>query len=257
MSRAIDIIKRTDTTLVLVIINISVLITIATVSFMTMIAGDTVNLATGMLDLPAGWDISIRPWSIITYMFVHTDVWHCIFNMLWLYWFGRLYEGFTSGRRLMSLYLYGGIAGGLAYISVSILSPHTTGSYLEGASAAIMAIVAAVACTAPNLKLNMLFLGNIRIKWIALATLVIFGLGLTGNSAGAHIAHIGGLATGAILALVARARRPRYDKMPTGKLSESDARAELDRLLDKVRRSGYGSLTADERRLLVELSHNV
>lgn len=257
MPRITHIIRTIDASLRLIIINIAVLVTIATVSFITSLTSSQFNMATEVLDLPSGLGVLMRPWSIITYMFTHTDVWHCVFNMIWLYWFGRLYEQFTSGRRTTLLYLAGGIGGALLYITGSILWPAASGRYLEGASGAVMAIVAATACTAPNLKLNLLFLGSIKIKWVALATLVIFGLGLTGSNAGAHLAHIGGLATGAIWALIARARRPRYNKMSTSRLSETDARAELDRLLDKVRRSGYSSLTAMERRRLVELSHNI
>lgn len=257
MPRFLHIISSLNATLRLIIINIAVLITVAVISFATSIAGDQFNMATAVLDLPPFLGFITRPWSLLTYMFTHTDVWHCVFNMIWLYWFGRLYEQFTSGRHTTLLYICGGLGGALAFIVGTSFWPATATGYLEGASGAVMAIVAATACIAPNLRLNLLFLGSVKIIWVALATLVIFAFGLTGSTPAAHMAHIGGLLTGVIWALVARARRPRYDKMSTRRLSESEARAELDRLLDKVRRSGYSSLTADERRRLFHLSHNV
>lgn len=249
--------RNLSITLRLIIINVAVLFTVYIVAFVTSITGARVDIATHALDLPAGIGFIYRPWSIVTYMFTHTDVIHCLFNMLWLYWFGSLCESLTSPRRTLLIYLAGGIGGAATFVIASLIWPYSIGGFLEGASAAVMAIVAAVACTSPDMKLNLLFLGRMKIKWIAIATVVIFAIGLTGSNAGAHIAHLGGITAGAAIALIYRARRPRYNHMTTKQLNEIDARAELDRLLDKVRRSGYNSLTVMERRRLIELSHKV
>lgn len=257
MLRLLNSLKSSNVTLRLILINVAVMIAVAIVTFITSLSGNTVNLATSYLDLPAAIGLFVRPWSLITYMFTHTDVWHCVFNMIWLYWLGRICEELISGRRLLLLYIVGGIGGGLTFITGSLIWPSTTSFFLEGASASIMAVMAMLACSVPNMRLNMLFLGMIKIKWIALAILIIYGLGLTGSNMSAHLAHLGGLATGAIWALTSRLFRPRYNKIPTRRLSESEARAELDSLLDKVRQSGYASLSSYERRRLVELSHNV
>lgn len=257
MKRFNEILRSLDASLRLVIINVAVLITVATVSFATSLGGHQVNMATMALDLPSGDGVIGRPWALVTYMFTHTDVWHCVFNMLWLYWFGRLYEQFTSGRRTTLLYLAGGLGGAVFFIAASFIRPLSVVGMLEGASAAVMAIVAATACTAPNLRLNLLFLGHVKIKWVALVTLGVFALGLTGSGAASHVAHIGGIAVGVIWSLVARLRRPRYDKMPVRAITDAEARAELDSLLDKVRRSGYASLSSAERRRLIDLSQKV
>lgn len=241
----------------LIVINVAILLIIHIVAFTTSITGTRLDLATMFLDLPSGLGFLLRPWAAITYMFTHTDIMHCLFNMLWLYWFGRLCEDLSTPRHTVILYLTGGIGGALAFIIASMLWPYNIGGFLEGASAAVMAIVASVACTSPDMKLNLLFLGSVKIKWIALATVVIFALGLTGSNAGAHVAHLGGIAVGVSAALIKRARRPRYNHMSTKQLNDLDARAELDRLLDKVRRSGYNSLTVMERKRLIDLSHKV
>ena len=257
MNRTKSILHALDAPLWLIVINAAVFITVAVVSFATSLGGESVNIASSALDLPSGMGVIERPWAPITYMFTHTDVWHCLFNMLWLYWFGRLYEQFTSGRRVVMLYLAGGLGGALFFIVASLLWPFRMAGLLEGASAAVMAIVAAMACTAPNLKLNMLFLGQVKIVWVALITLAIFALGLTGSGAASHVAHLGGVAVGVVWALVMRLRRRHYNKVSVRTIRDLDARAELDHLLDKVRRSGYTSLTAMERRRLMDLSKKV
>ena len=252
-----NIYRNTSIPLRLIIINVAVLLTIYTVAFVTSVTGARIDIATLFLDLPSGFGFMYHPWTAITYMFTHTDIMHCLFNMLWLYWFGRLCEDLSSPRHTVTVYLAGGVGGAITFVTASLIWPYNIGGYLEGASAAVMAIVASAACTSPNMKLNLLFLGSVRIKWIALVTVIIFALGLIGNNAGAHAAHLGGIAVGAITALIGRTRRPRYNQMSAKQLNDLEARAELDRLLDKVRRSGYNSLTAMERSRLVDLSHRV
>lgn len=246
-----------NVTLRLVALNAAVTVTVIVTAFATGLAGDSVNLATGMLDMPGGLAVITRPWSPFTYMFTQTNVMHCLFNMLWLYCFGRIYGEFVSPRRLFLTYLSGGLGGALLFSAVSLLAGQHGFTMLEGSSAAVMAIVAATAFTAPDVRLNLFLLGRVKIKWIALATVIIFAVGLTGSNACAHVAHLGGLVTGALLALSWRHGRRRYDAISRQTISEADARAELDRLLDKVRDSGYKSLTANERRRLIDLSNKV
>ncbi|MCM1449420.1 MAG: rhomboid family intramembrane serine protease [Clostridiales bacterium] len=248
--------RRMDVTLRVIVVNAIVMVTVIVTSFITGLLGESINLATGMLDLPAGLAVITRPWSPFTYMFTQTDVMHCLFNMLWLYCFGRIYGQLASPRRLFLTYVAGGLAGAVLFTATSLIIP---GNFfmLEGSSAAVMAIVAATAFTAPNVSLNFFLLGRVKIKWIAIATVVIFAVGLTGNNIGAHMAHLGGLAAGSLLALMARVRGRRYASISQQHMSEADARAELDRLLDKVRNSGYKSLTANERRRLIDLSNKV
>lgn len=241
---------------ILIAINIIILVVLTFVNFGMRMSGAEAEAAR-WLDLPAGSGFIHRPWTLITYMFTQTDIWHAIFNMLWLYWFGILLQNLTSPRRLISLYLIAGLAGAAAYIAGSFIWTSTAGAGLEGASAAVMGIVTATAFLAPDYKLHLFLFGAVRLKWIAIVTIAIFALGLTGSNAGAHIAHFGGVAAGAVYALALRYRTRRPRNADTSYISETDARRELDALLDKVRRSGYGSLTRAEQRRLFELSRHI
>ncbi|MBD5180386.1 MAG: rhomboid family intramembrane serine protease [Bacteroidales bacterium] len=242
--------------LMLVIINVVVLLGVTLCAFISRIGGGSLNLATLLLDMPGGLKAVMKPWTVITYMFTQTDVMHCLFNMLWLYWFGVLWERFSSGRHLLQLYFLSGLGGAIAFFLMSITNGGS-GMYLEGASAAVMGIVAATAIMIPNVKLNLFLFGAVKLKWIAIISIVFFALGASGHTATAHWAHLGGAVAGAAYAMWLKYihLKPRIThKVPS---NSARAREELDELLDKVRVSGYGSLTANERRRLFELSHRV
>lgn len=243
----------------LLAINAAVLVALTFINFGTRVSGPGGNAAL-WLDVPPGDGFLSRPWTLITYMVTQTDVWHAIFNMLWLYWFGSMFQTLTSPGRLVKLYAISGVAGAACYIAASLVWPSTGGAGLEGASAAVMGIVTATAFMIPDYRIRLFFIGDVKLKWVAVLTIILFTAGITGSHSGANIAHLGGVAAGAVYALWGRLR-PRYRKQPGAdrreSISEADARAELDTLLDKVRRSGYGSLTANERRRLFELSHRV
>ena len=121
------------------------------------------------------YEFITHPWTLLTYMFVHYDVWHILFNMLWLYWFGQIFLMSFSEKQMVGLYLLGGIAGGLLYLLSYNLFPYFDGKegLMCGASASIIAIVVATAFRMPDYKVNLLFLGAISLKYIALVTIVI------------------------------------------------------------------------------------
>lgn len=246
-----------STPLWLVIVNGAVLLVGVLTAFFTGLAGHRLNIATAFLDLPAGGAFLLRPWSPVTYMFTQTDVLHCLFNMLWLYWFGSLWMKFSSSRRLVWLYIVSGLGGALTFIILTLAGDGHPGLYLEGASAAVLGIVTATAIMIPDFKLNLMLLGFVRLKWIAVATVILYILGGAGLSNAATWAHLGGVIAGAAYALWLKYVRLRPQITDRRSLTEAEARAELDSLLDKVRTSGYGSLTANERRRLFELSHRV
>ena len=109
----------------------------------------------------------LRPWTVVTYMFLHVDVFHLLFNMLWLYTFGRIFLLFLDGRRLVGVYLTGGIAGAVLYVAAYAFLPYFRGmgqtSYLMGASASVMAIVFAVSFYRKDYTVNLLFIGQIKL----------------------------------------------------------------------------------------------
>ena len=144
-----------------------------------------------------------RPWTLLTYMFAQYDLMHIIFNMLWLYWFGTLFMMVATQRQLLALYLLGGLGGAAlfmaAYAALPAFAWHS--GLLIGSSASVIAIVTATAILMPDFRMHLLFLGSVSLKWIAIATIVLVLIGVTGSNAGGEIAHIGGVAVGAIYAL--------------------------------------------------------
>ena len=153
------------------------------------------------LELPAWIEAFIRqPWSLLTYMFMHAGVFHLLFNMLWLYWFGRLFLNFFSARHLRGLYILGGLCGGLLYILAYNVFPYFSdavySSYLLGASASVLAIVVATAVREPEYTVQFMFIGAVRLKYVALFMVALDLLFMTSENAGGHIAHLGGALAG-------------------------------------------------------------
>ena len=238
------------------------------------------------LQMPSSPELLMyRPWTVITYMFTHFDFLHILFNMLWLYWFGGLFLTFFSELQLGGLYLLGGIAGAVLFMLAYNIFPYfqtvASSSYLMGASASVMAIVFAVSFYRKDLEINLFLIGRIKLIYLALFTFVIDLLAITSDNAGGHIAHIGGALfgiwfavrikegkdlTGPMNRLLDRIvnlgkRKPKmkviYKRAETD--YEYNARkhresADIDAILDKLKRSGYESLSADEKRQLFDAS---
>lgn len=258
----------------LVIINavVFVLLTLTVVGVRLFSAGhdfgDSALLRVMLpLTLPGSWGgLVYKPWTFVTYMFTQYDVWSLLMNMLWLYWFGGLLMMQCSGRQLTGLYLMSGFAGAVCYMTFGPLVGADAGLGLLGSSAAVMGIVAAVAVLMPRLRLRLMLVGEVEVVWIAVITIILFALGLTGYNAGSHIAHLGGVAMGVVYGLVMRRGidltaplNSTIDKVVNfvhglpgrpQKRRTSPERADISDILDKVRRSGYASLTPDERRRL-------
>lgn len=227
----------------------------------------------------------VRPWTLITYMFTHFDFWHILFNMLWLYWFGKIFLMFFNEKQLGGLYILGGLAGAFLFVLAYNLFPYfdtyVPNSYLMGASASVMAIVFAVSFYRKDFEINLFLIGRVKLIYLAIFTFVIDLLAVTSSNAGGHIAHVGGALLGIWFAnRIARGkdltapvnrlvdwvvnlgkRKPKmkvtYNRRE--KDYEYNARKnrdneEIDRILDKLRRSGYGSLSAEEKRKLFEAS---
>jgi len=237
----------------------------------------------------------VHAWTLITYMFTHYDFWHILFNMLWLYWFGQMFLLFFNPRQLGGLYILGGLAGALFFILAYNIFPYfeerVTDSYLIGASASVMAIVFGVAFYRKNFEVGLFFLGRIKIIYLALFTLVLDLLSIASTNAGGHIAHVGGALLGICFAyyydkgkditsplnwLMDRffnlfKKRPdrkmkvvyRSEKSPGyGRKSDYDYNAgknqesaEIDRILEKIKKSGYNCLTEQEKKKLFDASN--
>ena len=152
--------------------------------------------------LPSLWK---QPWSLLTYMFLHTHFAHLIFNLIALYYFGQLFLHYFSQKQLVAVYIWGGLAGAAAYLAAFMLIPHFSSlrmvSYLLGASASVMAILFAAVAYAPNQTVQVTLIGEVRLKYIGLAFLAIDLLGLGAINSGGSISHLGGALMGYIFAL--------------------------------------------------------
>lgn len=236
----------------------------------------------------------IQPWSILTYMFMHAGIMHILFNMLWLYWFGSLFLYFFSGKHLRGLYILGGLCGGLLYMIAYHVFPYFRPaieySTLVGASASVLAIVVATAYREPNYRVQLFLFGAVRLKYLALIVVATDLLFITSSNAGGHIAHLGGALAGlwfaaslskgfdltawinkaidGISSLFDGKTWQRKPKMKvhrgggaTGRQKDYDYNArkkaqseEIDRILEKLKKSGYESLTTEEKKSLFDAS---
>ncbi len=136
-----------------------------------------------------------HPWSLITSMFMHEGVFHILFNMLFLYWFGKIVGDLIGDEKILPIYLLGGLAGMVAYFLSANIMPfgELGGRYALGASAAVMAIVVASGMIAPNYIMHLLFLGAVKLKYIVTALVFIDMISLANNvNTGGHFAHLGG-----------------------------------------------------------------
>ena len=270
----------------LIYINVGIFVLIRLVSVFLMLFNINSTSFLQYLQFPSSPELFLyRPWTVFTYMFTHFDVLHILFNMLWLYWFGKLFLTYWGERQLGGLYVWGGIAGAVLFMLSYNIFPYfqhlANDSYLMGASASVMAIVFAVAFYQKDLEVNLLIVGKVKLIYLAIFTFVIDLLAITSSNAGGHLAHIGGALLGIYFAVQIQKgkdlTRPmnrlidwfvnlgkRKPKMKVSyKRTETDyeynARkhqeiVDLDSILDKLKRSGYESLSLDEKKRLFDAS---
>ena len=192
---------RADIALRFIYVNIAVFLLTALADIVMLLTGHGHFIYLRWAECPADFGTLLRqPWSLVTYMFLHADVWHILFNMLWLYWFGRLFLYLFSDRHFRGLYFLGGLCGGVLYMMAynvfPYFQPYIHSSYLLGASASVLAIAVATAVREPDYRVNLLFLGAIRLKYLALILVVTDLLFITSGNSGGHIAHLGGALAG-------------------------------------------------------------
>jgi len=229
----------------------------------------------------------VRPWTFITSIFIHSGFWHVAWNMLVLYWFGRIVGDLVGDRHVLPLFFAGGLAGGVAYVISYQVLP--IGSYALGASAGVMALVMAAGRLAPDYIMNLLLIGPVRLKFIVLALIFFDVLGAGGDSnTGGHIAHLAGVGMGWLFvgqmgsrgsisdrfnavfdwianifngqnSAKAKSRSPlkvkfKSDKLTKQKPAQETTQEAVDRILEKIKKSGFKSLSAEERDILAKAS---
>ncbi len=143
-----------------------------------------------------------QPWSIFSYMFLHEGLFHILFNMLFLYWFGLLIHQYLGSRKLVNLYILGGVAGALFYMLIYNLAPYfqssVDNSLMLGASAGVFAVVVGAATLAPQTTFFLLLIGPVKIVYIAAFYVLLSFANSIGENAGGELAHLGGALLGYI-----------------------------------------------------------
>jgi len=229
-------------------------------------------------------ELLFKPWTLFTYMWVHAnigdDLFHIIFNMMWLWYFGQFFLRYHTSKQLLHVFIWGGIIGGLSFLLWGSCMNDTFGQFLVGASGAIFALVAAVAIRQPNepIYLNLFVrIVPISMKWFALIALGINIMHLLGGqNSGGIICHLGGMLWGALYELnllkgwtkqlfspkvhmaatPGGKRTPHPDKQKDIDYNQrqKEQQARIDAILDKISRSGYDGLTAEEKAALFDAS---
>lgn len=268
----------------LIYLNIAVFLAITLVAIIGFLLNNTSisDKALNLFAVPSSLKILfLRPWTLVTYMFLHKDIWHILFNMLWLYWFGRIFLEYLDQKKLVAVYLLGGISGAIVYVLSFNIFPvfddQIASSVAIGASASVMAIVIAIAAYVPNYTVNLFLFGRIRIIYLALAIFVLTSIMDFSVNSGGKLAHIGGAIFGYLYILNMKKGRdigkglnkimdslttifkPRKKLKVTYKKTASDYdynkykaehQAKINIILDKISKGGYDSLTKEEKETL-------
>jgi len=289
--------KKSDNSLIkIILINLIVFLALIVIEVFSFLLGapHAHRWVLLQLMLPSHLgSLALKPWTLITYFFTHEGFFHFAFNMLWLYWFGKLILEYLGSRKLTNIYVLGGIVGGLTYILfynlIPVFSDQVVAGRMLGASAGVYAVVVAAATLMPNYTFMLFLIGPIRIKYIALFYVIVSFAQTTGTNAGGNLAHLGGAFIGFLfinqmqkgidlgkpitktLDFFGNFFTPKskikvsYKSDRTkAKSSERDSRYtpsprkanqdEIDLILDKISASGYESLTKEEKQMLFNAS---
>ncbi len=213
-----------------------------------------------------------KPWTIVTYSFLHDDFWHIFFNLLLLFYVGKFFLQFFSKRDFLIYYFLGVVFGGFLFmIGYQYVAKGPETVNLVGASAGVTAVLIGIATKIPNYALRLRFIGTIKLWHIAVAIVLLDILQLFVSNTGGHLAHLGGAAIGFLLStqldkgkslsgffsklfqvkkqgpLKTVYKKP--NPVNTVKNSSSHQR-KIDEILDKISKSGYETLTQKEKDFL-------
>ncbi len=274
----------------LIYINIGVWLVLTLIGIILYLGGDMLAFqrVTRWLAVPASLPALLtHPWTPFTYMFTHQGFFHILFNLLWLYWFGIIFLQYFDPRKLVGVYVLGGLTGALFYVAgynlFPVFHPYLPVSVMVGASAAVMAVVIATAVYVPDYTVYVFLIGPVKIKYVALVSFILTTLADFSTNSGGKFAHLGGALFGYLF--VVRYRRGRDLTRSFNKMLDTVAgwfrrrpkkvrvtyrrpaddieynrqkiheQKEIDRILDKISKGGYDSLTKKEKEILFRMSN--
>lgn len=216
-------------------------------------------------------EVIFFPWTLISYSFFHADTFHLLFNLIFLYFISSLFYTFFNTRQFLTVYFLGSFFGGIVYLLYSNLFNHF--NLIVGASGSIMAIFIAVAAYSPNMPLKIPLIGFVKIWHVALFYVFVDALYLLSDNTGGHIAHLSGSLVGFVFAMLMKKgidiseiflfkkkKNTTFKKVYKNKSAKkhqsvrvSDVnlkQRQIDEILDKISKSGYDSLTKEEKEFL-------
>jgi membrane associated rhomboid family serine protease len=276
----------------LIMVNIAVFVVLRLLDLVFFLFGAEGPEVTRWLMSSSDLGILVRkPWTVITYMFTHWALFHLFFNMLILWIIGRIFEDLLGGKRLLGNYILGGLTGLFLYVVSYNFLPaferYAQGSSILGASGAVMAVFVGIATYRPDYEIRLLILGTVRLKWLALVYVIIDLISIReGSNSGGHIAHLGGALYGFLAArqltkgkdwsltfvnalqAIGRGLSPQRSSRlkvakrpgqvaaprPVRPAAKNDQQVRVDAILDKISKSGYDSLSKDDKDFLFKAS---
>lgn len=235
-----------------------------------------------------------KPWTLATYFFTHYDFFHIFWNMIIFFWFAKLIKEYLGSDKVLVMYILGGLAGGLTILLMYNVVPYYIAknpSIVIGASAAVFSVIVGAATLLPNHSFNLLLLGQVRIKYIALVVVFLSLINIKGTNAGGELAHLGGALIGFVYIRQLQKGndigqwvfstftffKSFFVKQPKMKVNYSNKQKtkapkgekkkntnnntpstpdqhEIDAILDKISQSGYESLSKEEKQKLFNAS---
>jgi len=271
------------TKLIYINVGLFIIITVIGIIGFLLVNPEISNQTIRYLSVPSSPETLLyRPWTLITYMFTHKELLHILVNLLWLYWFGKIFLEYLDQKKLVAVYLLGGISGAITYVLAYNIFPAFSGIAGEsipllGASASVMAIVVAIAAYVPDYTVYMFLFGRVKIKYIALIIFILTSILDFSVNSGGKLAHIGGALFGYLYIISYRQGRDigkGLNKIidfivtlfkPAKKLkvtykkpvdeyeynkTKTEHQAQINKILDKISKGGYDSLTKEEKDLL-------
>ena len=267
----------------LMLINVAIWLVCLFISVFTWLFNvSDISFVTKLFAVPS--DIATlaeKPWTIFTYMFLQEQFWHLFFNMLMLYYGGKIFLQYFSQKQLLLTYIIGGLVGALFFVlafnAFPVFESMKGHAVALGSSASVLSILIAAATYRPDYTLNLFLLGQVRMKWVALVFVVVDFLSITKGNSGGHIAHLGGALWGFLYAFMVKNdfdiynvlkkkakirvktvnsenyhQRPKTDEKYNAERAQEQK--EIDRILDKIAKNGYSSLDEKEKEYLFRQS---
>jgi len=277
----------------LILINVAIFLFVNIINLFLWLFQINTNSETGLTPIvewfavPSNLELLLgKPWTLLTYMFLQENFFHLFFNMLVLYFSGQIFQEYLNHRKLLGMYMWGGISGGLLYVIsynyFPVFERAVMSSVALGASASVLAILVAIATYVPNYYVQLIIFGRIRLKYLAIILVVIDLISIQGGNPGGHIAHIGGAIWGFLYIILLKKgfdlnklfsfsafksirgpkksyTNPNYGKRPVSdedyNRRSASKQKEIDHILEKISKSGYASLSKAEKEKLFKMGN--